>query len=181
MSELQRLEFKPERLDEGVRLCRELWEILRRKKGCTLNRLYRSQTDSNAWLACSEWTSLAELAGARRELARSPLYRRFHGMLNRVGERAYEPFGAVHSGQGSNAAQALLLIGFGKAPENAAEALDFFRQCPGYLSHIMLREVANHDAVSSLVYFSAVEQAQAGAQSLEAVMAYQPAVELFLA
>jgi hypothetical protein len=75
---LQRLQFTS---PDGVRLARELWEILRRKKGCTLSRLYRSAQDDALWLAYSEWNSLGELAGARREAARSPLNRRLHSML----------------------------------------------------------------------------------------------------
>src|SRR5579884_1083488 len=73
--ELQRLQLSS---PEAIRLVREMWEILRRKKGCTLNRLYRSLQEDQRWLAYSEWTSLAELAGARREAARSPLNRRLH-------------------------------------------------------------------------------------------------------
>src|SRR5579875_1312396 len=181
VSELQRLEFRPEHLDEGVRQCRELWEILRRKKGCVLHRLFHAQADRLSWLAYSECNSLAELAGARRELARSPLYRRFHARLSRASERAYEAFGAVRSSQGSNSAQALVLITFAQAPANGAEAMEFVRQAPGYLSHLMLHEVANQSAVSCLVYFAEAAQAQACAQALAPVAAFEPAAELYLA
>src|SRR5271154_1884692 len=97
--ELQRLEVKPESADEALRLIRELWEILRRKQGCVTHRLYHAP-DRSHWLAYSEWQSLPQLSGARRELARSPLYRRLHSMLAQSSERANEPFGSVLSTHG---------------------------------------------------------------------------------
>ncbi len=109
--ELQRLHFSS---PEGIRLARELWEILRHKKGCRLSRLYRAANDESLWLAYSEWESLGELAGARREAARSPLNRRLHSMLKASSERAYEPFGPVQSTHGINfaAGPAAMLINF---------------------------------------------------------------------
>jgi len=168
-----------------VRLARELWEILRRKKGCTLNRLYRCADNDRLWLAYSEWNSLAELAGARREAARSPLNRRLHSMLQSSSERAYEPFGAVRSAHGINfaSAPAALLISFLEEMEDAEAALGFVAQAPGYISHIMLHEVGKARGLLCFAHFDARENAESvcrGVAQQAALRDFGPAAELFV-
>lgn len=184
MWELQRLQFAPKREDEGVRLCRELWEILRRKKGCLTHRLYRAEGKEGLWLVCSEWESLAELAGARRELARSPLYRRLHSMLSASSERAYEPFGAVRSSRGAGGVQAMLVIDFETAPDDAEKALDFLREAPGYLAHIEMRQAGESATLRCIALFGSQQDAASCAQALAAhptLHDFGPSAELFLA
>lgn len=184
MWELQRLQFERERADEGLRLCRELWEILRRKKGCITHRLYHAEDDDRLWLVCSEWESLAELAGARRELARSPLYRRLHATLDGSSERAYEPFGAVRSSRGAGGVQAALVIDFETQPDNPEEALAFLREAPGQLAHIPMLEVAGGRTLRCVALFSSHEDAAACAQALAIHPALRdcgPSAALFVA
>jgi hypothetical protein len=162
-----------------------LWEILRRKKGCKLNRLYRSSQDDARWLAYSEWDSLAELAGARREIARSPLNRRLHSLLASSSERAYEPFGPVHSVQGVNfaSAPAALLINFAGESENPEESLCFIAEQPGYISHILMHEVGGSTALICLAHFDTMDNAGHCARRIAdqpALRDAQAAVELFL-
>jgi quinol monooxygenase YgiN len=163
--ELQRLQFSS---PEAIRLVREMWEILRRKKGCTLNRLYRSSQEDQRWLAYSEWTSLAELAGARREAARSPLNRRLHSMLAASSERAFEPFGAVRSVQGVNfaAAPAALLIEASAEMEQPEAAFNVLAEQPGYISHVLMHQVGNAAALACLAHFDCAENAGKCARQL---------------
>jgi hypothetical protein len=168
-----------------VRLARELWEILRRKKGCTLSRLYRSAKDDALWLAYSEWSSLGELAGARREAARSPLNRRLHSTLGASSERAFEPFGPVHSVHGVNfaSAPAAMLIDFEGEIEQPEEALAFLAQAPGYISHILMHEVGKSGTLACLAHFDRADHAGQAAQTMaekEALREFKPAAELFL-
>jgi quinol monooxygenase YgiN len=179
---LQRLQFSS---PEGVRLARELWEILRRKKGCTLSRLYRCTQDDALWLAYSEWTSLGELAGARREAARSPLNRRLHSMLAASSERAYEPFGPVRSTHGINFASApvAMLINFLEEMEQPEAALAFVGEAPGYISHILMHEVGKSRTLACLAHFDTVHHAEHVAQTLAeqpTVRDFKPAAELFM-
>jgi hypothetical protein len=181
--ELQRLHFtSPE---EGVRLARESWEILRRKKGCTLSRLYRSAHDDAMWLAYSEWTSLGELAGARREAARSPLNRRLHSMLASSSERAYEPFGPVRSTHGVNFASApvAMLINFLDGMEEPETALGFLAEAPGYISHILMHEVGKSGTLACLAHFDTMPHAEQAVQTLgeqTTVRDFKPAAELLV-
>ncbi len=169
----------------AVRLARELWEILRRKQGCTLSRLYRSPADEASWLAYSEWNSLAELAGARREAARSPLNRRLHAALKASSERAYEPFGAVRSAHGINFASApvAVVIDFLEEMEQPEAALGFLAEAPGYLSHILMHEVGKSKTLLCLAHFDTVHNAEQVAHALAeqpAVRDFKPAAELFM-
>jgi quinol monooxygenase YgiN len=178
---LQRLHFSA---SEGVRLARELWEILRRKKGCTLSRLYRAAHDDSLWLAYSEWNSLAELAGARRELARSPLNRRLHSMLKASSERAFEPFGPVQSthGIGFGASPCAILINFLEEMEEPEAALAVLTEAPGYLSHILLHEVGKSKTLACFAHFDNQEHAEevrSGLAQQPALRDFQPVAELF--
>jgi quinol monooxygenase YgiN len=169
---------------DGVRLARELWEILRRKKGCILSRLYRSTTDEPLWLAYSEWDSLAELAGARREAARSPLNRRLHALLASSSERAYEPFGPVHSTRGVSfaGAPAAMLINFMVEMDESEAALAFLAEAPGYISHILMHEVGKSRTLACFAHFDTVEHADAirdKLQSQPTLADFQPIAELF--
>jgi hypothetical protein len=180
---LQRLHFSA---PDGVRLAREFWEILRRKKGCSLSRLYRSATDDALWLAYSEWTSLGELAGARREAARSPLNRRLHSMLAASSERAYEPFGPIRSTHGVNFASApvAMLIDFREAMEEPEAALNFLTEAPGYISHILMHEVGKPTSLVCLAHFDNAQNAgQAAGRLAEqpTVRDFNPQAELFSA
>jgi quinol monooxygenase YgiN len=180
--ELQRLQFSS---PEAIRLVREMWEILRRKKGCTLNRLYRSPQDDLRWLAYSEWSSLAELAGARRETARSPLNRRLHSMLAASSERAYEPFGAVRSVHGVNfaSAPAALLIESSGELEQPETAFDVLAEQPGYISHVLMNEVGNAATLACLAHFDCAENAGNCARQLpelEPLRDLNPSAELYL-
>jgi quinol monooxygenase YgiN len=180
--ELQRLQFAS---PEGVRLARELWEILRHKQGCTLSRLYRSPADDAAWLAYSEWNSLAELAGARREAARSPLNRRLHSTLKASSERAYEPFGPVHSAHGINFASApvAVVIDFLEEMEQAEAALGFLAEAPGYISHILMHEVGKAKSLLCMAHFDTVHHAEQVAHTLgeqPTIRDFKPAAELFM-
>jgi hypothetical protein len=179
--ELQRLQFSS---PDGVRLAREFWEILRRKKGCTLSRLYRNAQDDALWLAYSEWTSLGELAGARREAARSPLNRRLHSMLASSSERAYEPFGPVRSTHGVNFASApvAMLINFLDGIEEPEAALAFLAEAPGYISHILMHEVGKPETLACLAHFDTVQNAEQAAHTLSeqpALKEFNPVAELF--
>ena len=167
-----------------MRLARELWEILRRKKGCTLSRLYRSAQDDARWLAYSEWTSLGELAGARREAARSPLNRRLHSTLASSSERAYEPFGPVRSTHGVNFASspAAMLINFRDGIEEPETALGFLAEAPGYISHILMHEVGKPETLMCLAHFDAADNAERAAHTLveqATLRDYEPVAELF--
>lgn len=180
--ELQRLDFVNSQ--EGIRLAREFWEILRRKKGCAVSRLYRSLHDDSRWLAYSEWNSLAELAGARREAARSPLNRRLHSTLKSSSERAFEPFGPVHSTHGVNFATAptAMLINFLEEMDEAEAALAFLVEAPGYISHIMMHEVGKPKSLVCLAHFENLHDAEQAAQALgqePTVRDFQPVAELF--
>jgi hypothetical protein len=178
---LQRLQFTS---PDGVRLARELWEILRRKKGCTLSRLYRSAQDDALWLAYSEWNSLGELAGARREAARSPLNRRLHSMLASSSERAYEPFGPVRSTHGVNFASApvAMLINFLDGMEEPETALAFLAEAPGYISHILMHEVGKAETLACLAHFDTAQHAEQAAHTLgeqSTLKDFKPVAELF--
>jgi quinol monooxygenase YgiN len=180
--ELQRLQFKS---SEGIRLARELWEILRRKKACTLNRIYRSPDDDARWLVYSEWESLAELAGARRELARSSLNRRLHSLLVSSSERAYEPFGPVQSVHGVNfaSAPAAMLVRLSGELENPEEVLSFVAEQPGYISHILMHEVGSAAAPACFAHFDTADNARHCARQIEehaALRELNPSVDLFL-
>lgn len=170
---------------EGIRLARELWEILRRKKGCTVNRLYRAAREELRWLAYSEWESLAELAGARREAARSPLNRRLHATLKASSERAYEPFGPVRSTRGVNfaTAPAAILINFLEEMEEPEAALAFLAEAPGYLSYILMHEVGKPKSLVCFAHFENLHDAERAAQGLKeqpTVRDFQPVAELFI-
>jgi quinol monooxygenase YgiN len=180
--ELQRLQFGS---PEGVRLARELWEILRRKKGCTLHRLYRAARDESRWFNYSEWQSLAELAGARREAARSPLNRRLHAMLTSSSERAYEPFGAVHSIQGINfaAGPAALLIDFLEEMEEPEAALGFLAEAAGHLSHVLMHEVGKPRSLACFAHFDTLHHAEEVAHTLAEepkLQDFRPVAELYI-
>ncbi len=180
--ELQRLQFAS---PEGVRLVRELWEILRRKQGCTLSRLYRSPTDEASWLAYSEWNSLTELAGARREAARSPLNRRLHSALKASSERAFEPFGPVRSTHGINFASApvAVVIDFLEEMEQPEAALNFLAEAPGYISHILMHEVGKSKTLLCFAHFDTMHHAEQVAHGLAqqpTVRDFKPAAELFM-
>jgi hypothetical protein len=179
---LQRLNFSS---SEGVRLARELWEILRRKKGCMLSRLYRAANDDSLWLAYSEWNSLGELAGARREAARSPLNRRLHAMLKASSERAYEPFGPVQSTHGISFATgpAAMLINFLEEMDEPEAALGLLAEAPGYISHILLHEVGKAKTLACLAHFDTQAHAEETRLRLTqepALQDFEPAVELFV-
>jgi hypothetical protein len=170
---------------EGIRLAREFWEILRRKKGCAVSRMYRSADDESRWLAYSEWNNLAELAGARREAARSPLNRRLHSTLKSSSERAFEPFGPVHSTHGVNFATAptAMLINFLGEMEEPESALAFLTEAPGYISHILMHEVGKPKTVVCFAHFENLRDAQQAAQTLgeqSTVRDFQPVAELFV-
>jgi hypothetical protein len=180
--ELQRMQFSS---SDGLRLAREMWEILRRKKSCTLSRMYRAARDESLWLVYSEWQSLAELAGARRETARSPLNRRLHSMLSSSSERAFEPFGPVHSIQGINfaAAPAAMLIDFLKEMEEPEGALSFLGEADGHISHVLMHEVNKPKSVACFAHFETLHQAEAVAQALtqqSSLQDFNPVTELFL-
>jgi hypothetical protein len=180
--ELQRLHFSSQ---EGVRLARELWEILRRKKGCILSRLYRAANDDALWLAYSEWNSLGELAGARREAARSPLNRRLHSLLKASSERAYEPFGPVQSTHGISFASGpvALLVNFPGEIDEPEAALGFLAEAPGYVSHILLHEVGKSKTLACFAHFDTQEHAEELRLRLAqepALQNFQPAAELFV-
>lgn len=171
---------------EGVRLARELWEILRRKRGCTLSRLYRSAKNEALWLAYSEWNSLAELAGARREAARSPLNRRLHALLESSSERAYEPFGAVRSVHGVSFASGpvAMLINFLEEMEEPEAALKFLTEATGYISHILMHEVGKSRTLACFAHFDNLDHAEHVARTLgeqPTVRDFNPSTELFMA
>jgi quinol monooxygenase YgiN len=180
--ELQRLDFNNSQ--EGIRLAREFWEILRRKKGCAVSRLYRSVHDESRWLAYSEWENLAELAGARREAARSPLNRRLHSTLKSSSERAFEPFGPVHSTHGVNFATAptAMLISFAKEMDEPETSLASLVEAPGYISHILMHEVGKPKTVVCFAHFENLQAAEQAAQTRSqepTVHDFQPVAELF--
>lgn len=184
--ELQRLEVKPESADEALRLIRELWEILRRKQGCVAHRLYHAPSDRLHWLAYSEWQSLPQLSGARRELARSPLYRRLHSMLSQSSERANEPFGSVLSTHGVSFGPdtAALIVRFEKGPEEPVQALSFMAELTGYISHITMRELGAAEALVCLVHFDSAANAAAAESAIrerEALRALSPDIETYAA
>ena len=184
--ELQRLELKPESADEAIRLVRELWEILRRKQGCTVHRLYRSAAVRSRWLAYSEWQSLPLLGGARRELARSPLYRRMHSMLTESSERAYEPFGAALTtrGIGFGPETTALLIRFDEGPEEPERTLAFLKESAGYVSHITMRELGDPKVLVCFAHFDGAANAAAAAAAVagrEQFRNHPPAVETYAA
>lgn len=146
--------------------------------------MYRSSHDETRWLAYSEWDSLTELAGARREAARSPLNRRLHSTLKSSSERAFEPFGPVHSTHGVNfaAAPAAMLISFAGEVEEPEAALAFLTEAPGYISHIMMHEVGKPKTVVCLTHFENLQHAEQAAQKLAeepTVRNFQPVAELF--
>lgn len=179
---MQRLHFSSQ---EGIRLARELWEILRHKKGCKLSRLYRAANDESLWLAYSEWNSLGELAGARREAARSPLNRRLHSMLKASSERAYEPFGPVQSSHGINfaAAPTAMLINFSQEMEEPEAALGFIAEAPGHISHILLHEVGKSGTLACFAHFETLGHAEELRLKLTpepALQDFQPVAELFV-
>jgi len=180
--ELQRLRFKTEHLDEGVRLWRELSEILRHKKSCQFQRLYRGQ-DEQVWLACSEWESLADLGGARRELARSPLYRRLHAMLELSSERAYQPFGPVQSSRGAGTTQALVVVALAQWTDEGEEKIRRLNDLTGHLNHVLMRAVGEPGQVCCLAQFASAEDADGAivvlAQTPE-LQPLQPSFELFM-
>jgi quinol monooxygenase YgiN len=182
--ELQRLEVKPESADEAIRLVRELWEILRRKQGCVVHRLYRAPGERLRWLGYSEWQSLPQLSGARRELARSPLYRRMHSMLAQSNERAHEPFGPVLSihGVSFGPETAALIIRFEQSPDEPAQAMAFVRELAGYVSHITMRELGAPDALVCLAHFDSAANAAAAVSAIserEPLRALSPSVETY--
>jgi quinol monooxygenase YgiN len=184
--ELQRLELKPESADEAIRLVRELWEIIRRKQGCAAHRLYRAPGDRLRWMAYSEWQSLAQLSGARRELARSPLYRRMHSMLANSSERVHEPFGPVFSihGVSFGPETTAIVVRFEKAPDDPADAMAFVRELTGYASHITMRELGAPDALVCLAHFDSAANAAAAESTIrerESIRALSPAVETYSA
>ncbi len=168
--ELQRLELQAVHADEAVRQVRELWEILRRKPGCIVHRLYRSTRERLSRLAYSEWQSLPELGGARRELARSPMYRRLHSMLAASSERAYEPFGPVLTIRGLNFTPqtTALLLRFERAPAEPERALALLRDLSGYASHLMMRELGEGEVMVCLAHFDSPDSAAAAAAALGA-------------
>ena len=100
-----------------------------------MSRLYHSLNDESLWLAYSEWDTLTELAGARREAPRSPLNRRLHSMLQASSERAFEPFGPLRSTHGINFANAptAMLINLTGELEEPEAALAFLTEAPGYI------------------------------------------------
>ena len=185
VTELQRLELKSESADEALRMVRELWEILRRKQGCTAHRLYHAQNDRSRWLVYSEWQSMPQLSGARRELARSPIYRKMHSMLAQSSERANEPFGPVLSVHGVSfgAATTALIIRFEQAPENPVEAMSFVQELQGYLSHITMHELGSPDALVCLVHFGSAADAAAAEGALrerESLRVLSPSIEIYV-
>lgn len=182
--ELQRIELKPEHAAEALRMTRQAWEILRRKQGCLVQHLYHSLAEPERWLSYSEWSSLAELGGARRELARSPLYRRWHSAMKSSSERAYEPFGTIHSirGDGLGPPTTAVLVTMGRGAQKPKDPLSFLAQLAGYLSHILMRDLAEPGALLCLAHFAAPEQAAAAPAAIgehEAARELRPAVELF--
>ena len=148
-----------------------------------LTRLYRSRTDDALWLAYSEWDNLVELAGARRELARSPLNRRLHSMLVSSSERAFEPFGPVRSIRGVIPSAAALLVSFEQGdPEDPQAALDFLTNEHGHVLHLLMREVASAKRLTCLAHFDNLEHAQAVLETLAdrpSVREFQPVAEVF--
>jgi quinol monooxygenase YgiN len=179
---LQRLHFTSQ---DGVRLAREFWEILRRKKGCKLSRLYRSANDEALWLAYSEWDSLTDLAGARREAARSALNRRLHTLLKASSERAYEPFGPVHSTHGVNfaAAPTAMLVNFLEEMDEPEAALNFMAEAAGHISHILLHEVGKSKTLACFAHFDTLHHAEEMRLVLSqqpALQDFQPVAELFM-
>ncbi len=184
--ELQRLELKPESADEAIRLFRELWEILRRKQGCTVYRLYHASAGRVRWLAYSEWQSLPLLGGARRELTRSSLYRRMHSMLTESSERAYEPFGPALTtrGIGFGPETAALLIRFDEGPEEPERALAFLKDSAGYVSHITMRELGDPKALVCFAHFDGAANADAAAAAITGNEQFRdrpPAIETYAA
>ena len=133
---------------------------MRRKKGCVVHHFYKAG-DAGGWLVYSEWQSLNELGGARRELARSPLYRKLHALLERSGERAFEPYGGTRSLRGAamTSSPAALLVEMKADPEKAEIALDALKQIEGYASHVVMRQVGQTDVVAGFVTFASEEAA----------------------
>ncbi len=149
-----------------------------------MSRLYHSLNDESLWLAYSEWDTLTELAGARREAARSPLNRRLHSMLQASSERAFEPFGPVRSTHGINFANAptAMLINLTGELEEPEAALAFLTEAPGYISHILMHEVGKPETLC-FVHFDNLQNAQQAAQKLgeqPTVRDLQPNAELFV-
>lgn len=182
--EIQRLESKPESIEDAVRATRELWQILRRKQGCVVHHLYRSVAEPARWLAYSEWTSLPELGGARKELARSPLYRRQHSALKSASERAYEPFGAIHTLKGNGAEATVLVIAVDPSPESPEEAMAFLKDLPGYRAHVLMRKVGDENEVACVASFTSADDARAAAAAVakqEPLLGYKHGVEMYRA
>ncbi len=152
--ELQLLGFKAGSESEGIRLTREFWEILRRKPGCAAHRLYRPADGASNWLVYSEWRSIAELGGARRELARAPIYRRIHSMIRDSSERAYEPFGAVQSIAGASATPASVLIAVPADSQTPEDSLAFLSELAGHRYHLLMREVTGAKEIRCLAGFA---------------------------
>jgi quinol monooxygenase YgiN len=184
--ELQRLEVKPDSADEALRLLRELWEILRRKQGCVVHRLYHSPDDRSRWLAYSEWQSLPQLSGARRELARSPLYRKMHSMLAQSSERVHEPFGAVLSTHGVSFGPetTAVVARFEKSPDEPAHALEFLQELSGYVSHITMRELGAPEVLVCVAHFDSGANAAAAESAIkdrDTLTKLSPTVETYAA
>jgi hypothetical protein len=162
-----------------------LWEILRRKQGCSLTRLYHAPKDEAQWLNYSEWSSLTELAGARREAARSPLNRRLHSTLASSSERAFQPFGPVQSVHGVNfgSAPAALLIHFLEEMEQPQGALSFLTEAAGHIEHILMHEVGKPKTLACFAHFDNEEHARQAADALHeepSLRDFKPSPELFL-
>ena len=136
-------------------------------------------------MAYSEWDNLTDLAGARREAARSPLNRRLHSMLQSSSERAYEPFGPVRSTHGINFATAptAMLINFLEEMDEPEAALGFLTEAPGYISHILMHEVGKPKTLVCFAHFENLHDAQQAAHALReqaTVRDFQPVAELFV-
>ena len=184
--ELQRLEIKRDNADEALRLIRELWEILRRKQGCVTYRLYHSPDDRSRWMAYSEWQSLPQLSGARRELARSPLYRKMHSMLAQSSERVHEPFGTVLSTHGVSfgSETTAVVARFEKSPAEPADAMAFLQELSGYVSHITMRELGASDVLVCVAHFDSAANASAAESAIkdrDTLRELSPTVETYAA
>jgi heme-degrading monooxygenase HmoA len=131
---------------EWLRDEHESWQILRRKPGYVVHRLYQAKDEPQQRLVYSEWESKKALDGARQLLQSTPLARRTRAVLVAVPERlVVELVGPVTSTKGlalpdtavAVTAVARLSAATSSAHEQHGQLGKNLASQPGHITHVL--------------------------------------------
>jgi quinol monooxygenase YgiN len=101
IAEFWTLTIQPDAAAEWLQHAHEAWEILRRKQGYVIHRLYGGIQEPQQRLLYSEWESKKALDGARQYLQSTPLMRRARSALTAPPQRlVVELVGPITSTKG---------------------------------------------------------------------------------